>query len=118
MSPTQHPAPAVAAKGPSTPAQLERNAAYAAGDAPEPHVFETPPRSPAMAAQPAAKAAQAPQEASVAELKSRFEPVARQVCCLLLYLLPEPLSYLFDPAYAQIISTCLGTSSKLDKAYI
>ena len=79
-SPSQRLAPAGPAQGPSTPAQLERNAAYAAGDAPEPHVLETPPHSPAVAAQPALKAAQGPQEASVAELKSRFEPVARQVC--------------------------------------
>ncbi len=70
------------AKGPSTPAQLERNAAYAAGDAPEPHVLETPPRSPVMAAQSAPRAARGPQEASVAELKGRFQPVARQVRCL------------------------------------
>ena len=83
-SPSQHPPPVMAAKGPSTPTQLERSAAYAAGDAPEPHVFETPPRSPAMAAQPAPKAAQGPQEASVAELKSRFEPAASQVCCTVL----------------------------------
>ena len=82
MSPTQHTAPVVAAKGPSTPAQLERSAAYAAGDAPQPHAFETPPRSPVMAAQPAPRAARGPQEASIAELKSRFQPVARQVRCL------------------------------------
>ena len=98
--PTQHPAPVVDAKGPSTPAQLERNADYAAGDAPGPHAFETPPRSPAAAAQPAPRAAQGPQEASVAELKSRFEPVARQVCCLFFYPLSESMTWLSHRACA------------------
>ena len=80
--PIQAPVPAVAAKGPSTPAQTERSSAHAAGNAPEDSVFETPPGSPAVAAQPAPRATQGQQEAGGASLKSCFEPAAGQVCCL------------------------------------
>ena len=120
-SPTQHLAPAVSAKGPSTPEQVERNTAYAAGDVPEPHVLETPPRSPAVAAAPAPRAAQGPQVANVADLNSHFEPAARQVCfhcdlvlrpCYICLILPMPnLS-------CPVILACFATITELDKGYI